>query len=77
MNNIWTPEHILPYIDKYENLIAHDIKKDCKKYGRTYENWQSHVESLRKFINNRGENLRSQVKSYFNLSDSDMKKYGF
>ena len=77
LNNIWTPEHVLPYIDAFSDMIASDMVRDCEKYGKSYSEWKSHVESLRTFINSRAENLKSQAQAYFSLTDSDMVKYGF
>ena len=77
LNNIWTAENVLPYIEQYSSAIAKDMVRDCIKYGQSYSGWESHVQSLRNFILSRRENMIQQVKAYFSLSDSEMNKYGF
>ena len=44
---------------------------------RSYTGWQGSVEYLRKFPAARNEKLPAFVQSYFDLTDRQMREYGF
>ncbi len=77
LENIWTPEIVNPYIDRFSGMIANDIGRDCHRWDHSYDAWVDSVESLRYFINGREEYIERYVKSYFSLSDDEMRNYGF
>jgi len=77
MNTIWTKENVYARIAELEGLIGEDMKRDCEKWGRTYSNWQSHVQTLRDFVVYRNKQLPKFVQRYFGLTDAQMQEYGF
>ena len=77
MENVWAPERVLAAIDAYEEAIGPEMQRDCAKWGRTFSDWQNHVENLRTFASQRPGRLLPLIKSYFSLSDSQMREYGF
>ena len=77
LNNVWTPEIVNQYIDKFEGLIANDIERDCVRWSHSYDAWENSVESLRYFISLREGYMEQYVQSYFHLSNEDMRSYGF
>ncbi len=77
LENIWTPEIVNQYIDRFAGMIANDIERDCIRWEHSYKTWQDSVESLRYFIDQREEYIERYVKSYFSLSDDEMRNYGF
>ena len=77
LNTIWTKETVWARIDELETLIGEDMKLDCAKWGRSYANWQRQVEKLRNFAVARNEKFPQYIQQYFNLSDSQMREYGF
>lgn len=77
IDNIWTVENVHGRIAELEGLIGEDMKRDCEKWGRTYSNWQSHVQTLRDFVVYRNKQLPKFVQRYFNLTDAQMREYGF
>ncbi len=77
INNVWTSENIDRYVDEFKNMIINDIGKDCIRWDRNYDTWESSVESLKSFGRNREKYLLQYVKSYFSLSDEQMRSYGF
>lgn len=77
LENVWTSEIVNSYIDEFSGMIANDIRRDCQRWSHSYDTWVDSVESLRYFINNREEYLERYVKSYFSLSDDEMRQYGF
>ena len=77
LNNVWTPEIVNAYIDEFSGMIENDIARDCERWNHSYDTWVSSVESLRSFIDSRESYFISHVKSYFGLSDEEMREYGF
>lgn len=77
INNLWTEENVNSRIDELEALIAQDMKRDCERRESSYGVWQSHVNSLRQFAASRNKQLPKFVQRYFDLSDAQMRDYGF
>ncbi|MBE6692677.1 MAG: hypothetical protein E7586_05080 [Ruminococcaceae bacterium] len=77
LENIWTSEIVNEYIDRFSGMIANDIARDCQRWDHSYDAWKSSVESLRSFIDQREDYIERYVKSYFSLSDDEMRNYGF
>ena len=77
INEVWTSEHINAQIDVIEGAIAADMVKDCKRWGNSYSYWQERVEFLRGFSDLRTPKVIKQVKSFFNLTDAQLREYGF
>ncbi len=77
IQNVWSPERVNAAIDEYYAAIQPEMKRDCVKWGLTYENWEENVQALRSFANTRAKYVVSFVKSYFGLSDAEMQSYGF
>lgn len=77
INTIWTEENVNARIDELESAIAHDMIRDCAKREKNYSHWQSYVASLRTFAPARNEQLPKLVQQYFNLTDAQMREYGF
>ena len=77
INNVWTSENIDRYVDEFKGMILGDIGKDCTRWNRNYSNWESSVESLKSFGRNREKYILQYVKSYFSLTDEQMRSYGF
>lgn len=77
LENVWTSEIICAYVDEFEGYIINDIQRDFQRWDHDYYNWVSSVQSLRDFANNRESYVENHVKAYFNLSDEEMRSYGF
>lgn len=77
MNNIWSEETLLPWIDAFEKMIETDMVKDCDRWGRSYTVWRDDVESLRTFAKSRNAYMLDDIQSYFGLSTEQMQDYGF
>lgn len=77
LNNVWTSENIDAYVDEFKGMIINDIGKDCVRWNRNYDTWESSVESLKRFGRTREAYVIDYVKAYFSLSDSEMRAYGF
>ena len=77
MQNVWAPERVIAAIDAYEQALLPEMQRDCAKWGGSVSNWQSQVNALRTFAERRANYVISHVKSYFSLSDADLRTYGF
>lgn len=77
MENVWAPERVVAAIDAYAQAIQPEMRRDCEKWNHTFSDWQRHVENLRTFATERPDKLLPMIKSYFSLSDADMRAYGF
>lgn len=77
IQNVWAPERVIAAIDAYEQAILPEMQRDCAKWGGSVSNWQSQVNALRTFAERRANYVISHVKSYFSLSDADLRTYGF
>lgn len=77
LNNIWTVENVNAYIDTFRDMIINDIEKDCIRWERKYSTWESSLTNMRSFIEARENYVVKYIRDYFNLSDSQMRDYGF
>ena len=77
LNNIWTPENINARIDYLESLVKEDMVKDYIRWGYDPAIRQRHIDSLRGVANGRRTVMIGYVQSYFDLSDDQMRSYGF
>ncbi len=77
LNEIWTVENVNAYVDTFRDMIINDIGKDCTRWDRKYETWETSVENMRSFIVAREKYVVKYVQSYFKLSESEMLDLGF
>lgn len=75
MKNVWSDENVLKRYDELYNLIEPEMERNQKRWNSSYSSWQKECEILKNYIKNRRKNLQKNVKSYFELSDEEMKKY--
>jgi hypothetical protein len=77
INEVWTTENINAQIDILYGQIKDDMVKDCKRWGMKYSNWEDRILFLRGFAELRTPKVIKQVKSFFDLSDAQLRDYGF
>lgn len=77
MNNIWTEENMLSRIDEIEALIRPDMAKECARWDMEYSMWEYSMEVFRTFARERNKYLLQYVQNWFQLSDAEMRQYGF
>ena len=76
LKNTWSTENVLKKIDDVINEIGKDeIKRNYKRWNKSYSEWENNVNFVRKFARERNKYMVSQAKSFFNLSSSEAKKY--
>ena len=75
LKNVWNEERVLERIDTIYNNLKPEMERNQKRWGMTYSHWEDNVESLRKYTRLREDYLKKQAKSFFKLSESEMKEY--
>lgn len=75
LETTWTEERLLNKIDElYEKLLP-EMPRNQKRWGLSMSNWEKNIEDLREFAKNRKSYLLRQTKSFFKLSNEEMKEY--
>lgn len=75
LKNVWTDENVKKRYNELYKLIEPEVERNQKRWNRSYSDWKKECKILEEYINKRRSNLLSSVKSYFKLSDEEMKKY--
>ena len=77
LKNTWKYENIVKKTDEIIKEIGEDeIKRNLNRWNVcTYSQWQSNVSWFKDYNKKRQTSIIKSAKSYFNLSDSDVKKY--
>lgn len=77
MNTIWTEENVIGRINEIEAMLIADMPKETDRWIGTYEEWVADVEHLRRFARERNGYMLEHIKDHFDLSDAEMRAYGF
>ena len=77
LDTIWAPEVMHPRIDAMVEEIRPDMAKDLARWHDTQKHWDKYLGILRKFVDERYDILVPQVQDYFDLTDAQMRAYGF
>ena len=58
-------------------ILTPEIEKDRARWGYSVNGWKSSVQKLYDYVKDgaRDKNVLKDIKSYFNLSDAQMKEY--
>ena len=51
------------------------MERNQKRWGMTMKDWEDNVNKLKDYAKNRGTYYKSTAKSFFNLTNEEMKKY--
>jgi len=77
MNNIWTEENLLSRIEELEAVIQPIMERECVRWNRSYSDWEAQVRIMKNFAKNRNGYMLIYIQSFFQLSDAEMRDYGF
>lgn len=77
MRTTFEPEHVLAKIDEIAGEIEPEIKRNYTKWKGSYNTWQSCITKLKDFFVERPAYARKYIQQYFNLTESQMREYGF
>lgn len=76
LKNTWSYENISKRTDEVINEIGKsEFKRNAERWGNSYSHWETSIDRMKKFAKDRKSYMLSQAKSYFNLSNSEYKKY--
>ena len=62
-------------INEIYNKLKPEMERNQKRWGMTMKDWEDNVNKLRDYAKNRGTYYKSTAKSFFNLTNDEMKKY--
>jgi hypothetical protein len=68
MNTIFLPSQIEDVMEEFEDPMEHDMTAHFAKWGSNNSTWQSNINSLMSFANNRPNIQRGHIRSAFGLS---------
>lgn len=77
MNTTFEPQHVVSVIDQLAAEIEPEITRNYSKWKGSYSLWQTCIEKFKNFFIERPAYARMYIQQYFNLTDSQMKEYGF
>lgn len=75
LKEVWNKERVMK---RYNEILAElepEIDRDFARWNRTRKNWNAELGRLKTYISKREAYMKSQTKSFFKLSDAQMKKY--
>ena len=76
LNNTWAYKNVNARIDEVIEEIGKDeFKRNAERWGNSYSHWEKSIESMKKFAKNRNSYVVKYAKTYFGLSNSEVKKY--
>ena len=76
LNNTWAYKNVNKRIDEVVDTIGKDeFKRNANRWNNSYSNWEDSISSIKKYAKSRNSYIVKYAKSYFGLSDSEVKKY--
>ena len=76
LKNTWASDTVVKKIDSIIKEIGEDeIKRNLERWDLSYSTWKSSIDFLKDYAKKRNSYMVSQAKSYFGLSNSEVKKY--
>lgn len=76
LNNTWKYSNVESRIDEIiEEFGKEEFKRNADRWDNSYSHWEKSITAMKKFSKNRSSYIIKQAKSYFDLSDSEVKKY--
>lgn len=77
MKYTFEPQRVVALIDKLAAEIAPEIERNYTKWKGTMKTWNSCIASMKDFFVKRPDYVKKYIQQYFNLTDNQMKEYGF
>ena len=69
INSYFLPDKVNFMLDSLKNIISPEIENDKTRWGSSF-NWESNVDAMRNFLNQRPETLISQIKTFFSINNA-------
>lgn len=77
MNYTFEPQRVCDLIDRLASEIEPEIERNYTKWKGSLATWKSCITKLKDFFIRRPEYARKYIQQYFQLSDGQMREYGF
>ena len=77
VENVWNEESVTARIDQICTMLEKDIEKECTRWGSSVAEWEQNVQVMRDFAAKRNSYFIDYVQSFFDLTDRQMRDYGF
>lgn len=75
LKTTWSEKNVIEKINYYHDLLEPEMKRNVQRWGSSMSEWEKQVERLRDFARKRKSYLLNQTKSYFGLSNAEMKVF--
>lgn len=76
LKNTWSYDNVNKRIDEVIEEIGKDeFKRNAERWNNSFSHWEKSITAMKTFAKKRNAILVKYAKSYFNLSDSEVKKY--
>ncbi|MBP7174589.1 MAG: CotH kinase family protein [Thermoclostridium sp.] len=77
MKTTFEPQRCCDLVDELAAEIEPEMERNYTKWKGSVSAWKNRVNRLKDFFVKRPENVKKHIQQYFNLSDQQMKEYGF
>ena len=81
LKETFKPERVNKIIDELKEEVSGEMPNHIKRWGSMYPSlssmnaWQNNISNLKRSLNNRYNNVVRNLKTYFNLTNSEYEKY--
>ncbi|NLC47857.1 MAG: hypothetical protein GX758_00650, partial [Tenericutes bacterium] len=76
LKNTWATKTVLKRIDDViDEIGTNEIKRNMERWNFSYSKWENNVKLLKNYVNKRNQYMIKYAKSYFGLTNSEVKKY--
>lgn len=75
MKNVWTDENVMNRYQELYQLLKPEMERNQKRWGLSYQEWEENCEVVKNYITKRRSYIIAHTKSYFHLTDKEVKEY--
>lgn len=75
LKTTWSEENVIAKINEYHDLLEPEMPRNIARWGSSMTTWEKEVEKMRNFARTRKNYLLNQTKSFFKLSNEEMKVF--
>jgi len=75
LKNVWTDENVLKKYQELKDLLEPEMKRNQERWRMSYQEWLDNCEALKGYIQKRRAYLVNSLKSYFKLTNEEVREY--
>jgi len=75
LENVWNEQRVIERIDEIYNSLKPEMERNQTRWGMTISHWEEQVQYLRDFAKVRSKYVKNTAKSFFGLTNAEMKEY--